>query len=250
MGAFLLCKEELESENIQEGLQVFNEKGFEMPVELQVGSYRLFSFQKQLVHEANIRSDGRCILAAVGTPVYKHKSYADSLDAVFEDLKSGRFEYTGMYGSYVLMFYDGAHICFVLDDMRQMPLYSSCDGRIISTSFLACSKAYGGGLTINKMACLEKLCTGMITGTSTLFAEISRSLPESMKEIEIIAEAHSVLSSRRKGEALRSEAQMQIGCLYNELDAIAPLVGEYGADMGLSGGYDSRLMYGLLQNRY
>lgn len=250
MGAFLLCKEGLKMENIRQGLQVFSEKGFEEPIELQLGDYRLFSFRKQLVHESNIRNDGYVVFTAVGTPVYKHKSYADTLDAVFEDLKSGKFEYAEMYGSYVLLFYDGANIRFVIDDMSQLPLYSACDGSIISTSFLACAKAYRGDLTIDKMACLEKLCTGMITGTCTLFMEISRSLSDSLKGVEVITKADNILSSRRKGETLWIEAQKQIACLNEELDEIRSLVNEYGSDMGLSGGYDSRLMYGLLQNKY
>ena len=250
MGAFLLCRNGNKTENINRALQVFGEKGFDEPIQFQLGDYRLFSFRKQLVPEQNTRNDDHAVLAAVGTPVYKHKSYSDTLDTAFKDLKSGHFEYAEMYGSYVLLYYDGAHIRFIFDDMGQLPIYSSCDGSVISTSFLACAKAYDGDLTIDTMACLEKLCTGMITGTSTLFTEISRSLPESLKGIEVQAAANKTLNPGRKGEALGSEAQKQISCLNEELDEIGSLVSEYGGDMGLSGGYDSRLMYGLLQNKY
>ena len=120
MGAFLLCKKVNKTEDIERGLLAFKEKGFEAPSEFQLGDYRLFSFQKQLVPgQKNTRNDGRAVLVSVGTPVYKQKSYADTLDAVFEDLKTGQFEYARMYGSFVLLFYDGNQIRFVLDDMRQ-----------------------------------------------------------------------------------------------------------------------------------
>ena len=251
MGAFLLCKKVNKTEDIERGLLAFKEKGFEAPSEFQLGDYRLFSFQKQLVPgQKNTRYDGRAVLVSVGTPVYKQKSYADTLDAVFEDLKTGQFEYARMYGSFVLLFYDGNQIRFVLDDMRQLPIYSSCDGDVISTSFLACAKAFSGSLTIDKMACLEKLCTGMITGTDTLFMEITRSIPESLQSVVSITANSDILNPSRNGESLRREAQKQIECLNSELDEIKPLVDEYGGDMGLSGGYDSRLLYGLLQHKY
>lgn len=250
MGAFLLCKKEISPEKLEAGLRVFQEKGFGTPMESQIGDYRLLLYQKLIVIENNIRYDESLVLAAVGTPIYKRKTYTESLDAIFKDFKNGRFDYTEMYGSYILLLYDGKHIRFVFDDMNQLAVYSTDDGNVISSSFLACAKVYEGPLSINKMACLEKLCTGMITGKSTLFNEISRSLSESIYGIEELTTANDMLEAKRKGKFLQREAQNQLTCLNKELDEISSLVGEYGADMGLSGGYDSRLMYGLLQNKY
>ena len=250
MGAFLLCKNNTKTENIERGLLVFKEKGFEEPSVFQFGDFRLYSFRKQLLlDKQNTRTDGQIILVSVGTPIYKQKSYDETLDSVFEDLKKDQFEYTRMYGSYVLLYYDGNQIRLIMDDMQQLPIYSSCDGNVISTSFLACSKAYCGNLTLNKMACLEKLCTGMITGTSTLFEEITRSTPKQLPGIAIVT-GKDILNPCRKGKKLKLEAKKQIECLNHELDDIKSLVNEYGADIGLSGGYDSRLLYGLLHHKF
>lgn len=250
MGAFLLCKKEISPEKIEAGLHVFQEKGFGAPMESQMGDYRLFLYRKLMISENNIRIDGPFVLAAIGTPVYKGKTYSKSLDAIFEDLKSSHFKYTEMYGSYILLFYDGMQIQFVFDDMKQLPVYSSDDGAAISSSFLACAKTYNGTLSIDKLACLEKLCTGMITGNNTLFKEISRSLPENLNGYVEISTVNDRFEAKRKGQSLKSETQKQLTCLNEEIDEISSLVSEYGADMGLSGGYDSRLMYGMLQSKH
>lgn len=250
MGAFLLTKEGLSRARIQDGLNIFKAKGFDKPKEFLLGDYRLFLYQKQMVATMNVRKNENIILASIGTPIYKNKSYNETLDLILDDLKFGKFDYSKIYGTYILIYYDGIRVHFIFDDMRQLPIYSSDDRKIISSSFLACAKAYDGFLTVDKMACLEKLCTGMIIGESTLFNEIKKVLQDDLSSFEILTRRHKLLKGKRKGYSLKTEAKRQLQHLETGLDKIASLVGKYGADMGVSGGYDSRLIYGLLAQKY
>ena len=250
MGAFLLIKDGLSYNRIQDGLNIFKTKGFDKPKEFLFGDYRLFLYQKQMVPTMNVRKDGNITLASIGTPVYKNKSYDETLDLILHDLKSGKFDYSKMYGTYILIYYDGIKVHFIFDDMRQLPIYSSDNRTIVSSSFLACAKSYDGFLTVDKMSCLEKLCTGMIIGENTLFNEIKRVLQDDLSGFEILTRHHKLLKGKRKGYSLKTEAKRQLQHLEMGLDKIASLVGQYGADMGISGGYDSRLIYGLLAQKY
>lgn len=250
MGAFLLCHKDVSEECLDISLSVFEKKGFKSPSVLSMGSYTLHSYRKQLIPEDNLRENGKYILAAYGTPIYKDKSYKDTLDLILSDFESNTFDVSQMYGSYFLVLFDGKIISFVIDDMCQMPVYCTSNGSVISSSFLACAKAYGTGLTINKPACLEKLCTGMLTGYYTYFNEVYRSKFDILPDIKVISTGIKTLSAKRSCYPLEEEAKKQINTVSEQLDHIDALVRDFGADMGLSGGYDSRLLYGLLAQKY
>lgn len=242
MGAFILFdkhhKERLDLSAIQ---SVFSNKGFTDPYIVTLGESELYLYQKQLVDVKNYYSDGEQSIYAIGTVVYKGLGYHDTLKQLLYDYLTDSIEYDRIIGSYCVIIYANQKIQIINDALNVCELFTDTEGRFITSSFLAAANAVGK-LNIDRNASLEKLLTGYIVGEATLFSEVKRIIPG-------IWEAK--WNIHRWGPIIVPDADKDRGkCLLGRVNKITEylkdiqkLAEEYKPELGLSGGYDSRLIF-------
>ncbi len=244
MGAFFLYDPQ-KPIDVSAAKVVFREKGFDQPYEFKLNGLRLLLYKKQLIEENNWVSDGIYSLFVIGTIVYKGNSYSDTKLQLFEDLKSGLLKSDCLIGNYCLIFFNGQDVLLIDDSMDTQQLFTNKDKSFITSSFLAAAMAIDGKLTLDRPACIEKLITGYIIGKNTLFNEVIHLSRE--KQSEFSGAWHffqwpgmSVPSA--DGLNIKDSAANQVTLLLSYMSNLKSLAQKFPAEIGLSGGYDSRLL--------
>lgn len=243
MGAFFLYNNNsnIKTEAVCE---VFEKKGFRDPHTFDCGAYKLLLWQKQLVECANWTACDGAMLCAVGTVVYKGLSYTPSLKAILADYLKDTLEPEKLRGNFCLIFLRDGQVCFLNDTLNVQHLFTDSARTFITSSFLAAMNAPQGKLTLNRMACLEKLLTGYTVGPETLFNEvvhISRSMRQSCGWTFLKAPEMTIppAEGRSRSENIKKRTE-KIRSYFHDLYALKD---EYTPEMGLSDGYDSRVLY-------
>ena len=249
MGAFILYdsnrKDELDLLSIE---NVFSDKGFSEPNIFMLGNSELHLYKKQLVDVQNYYIKDDYSIFVIGTIVYKGLSYSDSLKKLLFDFVHNKIEFNRLIGSYCVLFYVKQKLTILNDALNVCDLFTDKKGRFITSSFLAAANATYK-LTINRNASLEKLLTGYIVGKDTLFNEIKRIIPLKYRgQWNIYRWPHINIP---KADENRSQSiTNRINTITAYMNDIEKLAEEYKPELGLSGGYDSRLVYAAAQKAW
>lgn len=245
MGAFFLFRSDAEIDH-QAVNDCFTAKGFDPPLQFTLNSMHLWLFQKQLLQRNNvIRDEAGNFLFAVGSLSYKGQSHAESLSTLLSDFRSANMDYSRLHGAFCAILLIESKLSILFDEFGMYRLYTDNRRTFFSSSFLAALSAFKHKAKLNKDALLEKCVRGYIVGPQTLAAEIERLTPAmastiQSSDVRIIcpkAIVETDMPANRK-EAIRR----QIDVLNDYFHDIGALLPENEADIGLSGGYDSRLL--------
>ncbi len=250
MGAFFICKKENASKT-KPALDMFADMGFVAPTSLEVGNWILLSFPKMVAVASNIASDGDSELVAVGTPVYKGLDYTGSIAALLQDFLYGRIDNEQLIGQYTLLFCHEDTIEIMCDPLGSKHLFTDNDYCVFSSHMLPICQYLEGDLHVNRKAFYEKFLTGIIMPPNTLFEEIVQ-IDKNMAEditrecigIGFIRGASFHASDNRATTFSESLAE-QAKALQAYFELLSN-TGRDGTDIGLSGGYDSRLGFACL----
>ncbi len=245
-GFFLYSKKERIDEDRVRGL--FSVKGFGAPAEFLLGDARLWIHRKQLIDHKNFchLGSGEAIFA-IGTPIYRGLGYASSLKRLLRDKVAGRLDRSQILGSFCLLFWCKPHLQIMTDAGDMLHVFANSPGTVLSSSLQAVLVAGPTRYEINRAAILEQLLTGTITGPDTSFSDIilvNRNEQEGF-ESEICEFVVDCSGSREDAEyelGFDAEVDAQLATLREYFRSISPLAQSYGIDIGLSGGYDSRLL--------
>lgn len=248
MGAFFLYKNSkfLDFQAIE---TVFTKKGFSTPNAFRLGPYTLYLYAKQLVDTPNFfQRSQKTAVFVTGTPIYKTKPYSKTLVALLNDYLDGRIDYDALLGNYALIFWTNDHIDIITDPLNVHHLFHDSAFSCISTSFLAMLCSFGRPLSINRMAFYEKVAKGYIIGPDTLVEDIFQWAPPlSQQPKNDTIKITTPYAFGNGGPEIRDGMQgcldQQVICLYDYMAAIDALCCEHRAELGLSSGYDSRLLY-------
>ncbi len=249
MGAFILFDEKRKCELNLEGIrETFVNKGFAEPHVFKLGENELHLYEKQLVHVPNFIYDGDQGIFVIGTLVYKGLGYSDSIRQMLEDFLNESIEYERILGNYCVIFYADGKVTLMNDALNVCELFYDTDERFISSSFLAAANAFRK-LDIDRDAALEKLLTGYIVGEETLFREIKRYIPKTYEGKRCFFKWAPVSvpdadTDRKKSVADRADA------IRKYLKDIEKLAEEFRPELGLSGGYDSRMIFAASQGAW
>lgn len=251
MGAFLVVKKN-KNEHIEPALEMLHEMGFCAPLTLDAGNWRVFSFSKLIGKESSFVIGENVSIVAVGTPIYKGLGYHDTLKTLLEDYCRDRIQHDELCGQYTILFCKTDSIDVLCDSMLCKHIFVDKKREIFSSSMLAVGQSVQEKLHINKDAIYEKFLTGIIMSPNTLFSEVQQVDENIMFSVNaehsgihfiqkesIIKDAPSELSGKEKCVQEQAETLLQY---FSELENLSA----DGIDMGLSGGYDSRLVLACL----
>ena len=237
MSAFIIVKGNQEH-LVQKSIKAFGYRKMTKYSRFDLSCGSLLLCKKELVDDDNFYTTGKKGLYCIGTPVYKGLSYRDSLRRIYEDLESNIFDCEKMRGNYVLIYDNGAGTFIIRDTKLMYKLFSDKDGNYITSSFLVATSLQP--VTYNEVAFVEQLLCGFVSEPDTLVNEVSVVSPSLFKNtftwIKTI-ESNCVRKTHKRGVKARYQE------IVDYMNDVKPFVAEYGAECGLSGGCDSRLIY-------
>lgn len=249
MGAFFLYhkRESFREEAVRD---VYRTKQFEEPERLDLGEMRAWVYRKQLQADDEIVRQGDDLMVVDGTLIYRGLGIAESRRRFFDDLKQDRVDCEQLYGSFCVLLYVDGKLTVMLDPMHLYHLFVNDAGTILSSSFLALVESGTKPFRVNRSALLENLTTGVIIGPDTLVHGIRLVTRSATKQLTNANYAFKLLPlDLQHGdfcEGSRSECvEGRLADLSRSVREVAAAAEQYGADLGLSGGYDSRLLAAL-----
>ena len=254
MGAFFIYKKN-KLTNVIPALDLFAEMGFTSPTSFEIGEWVIYAYPKMAANDTNIVSDNGCTLISAGTPIYKGLDFAGSLASLLRDFLSVGIDHEQLIGQYTVLFCHGNTIEILCDPLGCKHVFTDANYSMLSSHMLPICRCVDGELHVNKSAIYEKFLTGIIMSPNTMFEEIiqiDKQIAERMTHIEQgikFIPIDSIYASRSGTKSFRK-------CLAEQADALRKYfellsnAGRNGVDIGLSGGYDSRLVLACLKEYF
>jgi hypothetical protein len=206
------------------------------------GNYRLYLNRKTLASSCSIFESSNGTAYGTGTFTYRMGGPEESLQLLLGDFIEGRFDHSSLLGHYFIFLFLPSGIKILTDGTGLVKAYHDEEGSYLSSSFLLAARLHKR-LTLNKAAATENLVTGGITGPETLVNEISSFSKSSFTlfpDIEFVQPRMGTTTDMPVSEV--DALQRQATLLGNYFSSCSRLASGGGADIGLTGGYDSRLI--------
>jgi hypothetical protein len=248
MGAFFLYRDDSRLDG--KGAEtVFSRKGFAPPRIHHIGKWVLWHYRKILtVTDNGMTDENGASLYACGTVIYRGLGYRDSLKRILADSRAKKIDQEQLRGSFCLLFVDGKTISILMDRSRTLHVFSNEARTCISSSFLAVLAASPTALPLNRLAVCEKLATGYIVSPDTLIDGIQQVDGEVGETYQPGADGIGFLPVLPRPpvtghhDGVADSIARQISLLQSHFWAVDALHAESHGELGMSSGYDSRLV--------
>ncbi len=249
MGAFFLYRTEAPlNRSAVEAL--FKAKGFSEPAAHIFGPWTLLHYRKQLMAGEPLSvATPEDALFATGTFAYKGLGLHKSLEAVLSDYRAGRLERDRLVGAYCFLFCRQEGIEFLTDPLGLFHVFTNAGNTVFSSSFAAVLKAGPRKYALNMPAVTENLLSGYMVGPETsvkgvYLADARYRRTFKHGEIAFVPQpADSRHDDPRRTGSFNACVDEQLAELDRHFSLFKGVVDEAGGvDIGLSGGYDSRVL--------
>ncbi|TFH39794.1 MAG: hypothetical protein E4G95_00080, partial [Bacteroidia bacterium] len=245
MGAFFLSHKE-SGISLGEVEELYLRKGFRNFKLVQIGDYRLQLYRKQLTGIQNYFREGDDYIFSTGSLFYRGLGYTDSLKILLRDFLNEGIDANLLFGNYSLLFYNATSgiITFCIDPSFIKNVYFNRDKRILSTDFLCIVEASPYHYSFNLSAVAESMTTGHLVSPDTYAVEIEKTDIRNLNEIETYFPGIKVMvlypditvRIDSRADALNNAKHL----LSSYFEASRNICREFGATIGLTGGFDSR----------
>lgn len=246
MGAFFLYHE---TSNIsgKKVSEMYMEKGFAQPFEIKIGEYFLKLYEKTALKIPNYHQKDSDYIFACGSLFYKGLGYSDSLKQLLEDFVLNQVDSNHLYGNYVIIFYNtkSKKFTFCIDPSYIKNVYFDPVNKVITTDFLSLVSSFPT-YTLNHLAIIENLTTGNLISPDTYVNGVYKLDQINVDEIEdnfpwIITKVFKpeVGYNFNGFDEAVDHANEQLSKYFQ---SVAEISNEFGAHIGLTGGFDSRLL--------
>jgi len=257
MGAFFIYRTET-SINRSAVTALFKAKGFSDPSTYVFGNWTLWHYRKQLLGQEMLAVvTPEDALFAAGTFAYKGLGLQKSLEAVRADYHDGHLDRDRLVGAYCFLLCRQTGIEFLTDPMGLFHVFTNEDNTVFSSSFAAVLKASPQKYHVNVPAVIENLLTGYVIGPETIAKGVylaDARYRRTFKHAEI-AFVRSPPDDRgaepERVSSFMSCVDEQLAELDRYFSLFKGVVDEAGGvDIGLSGGYDSRVLLLMAKRHY
>ena len=251
MGAFFIYSRSGYVDDIALRLH-FERKGFDKPIRREIGEWVLYAYKKQLLKLSDpYAASGKVECFGFGSFAYKGLGFRDSLKTLVTDFKNGSLIKERIVGNYCLIFIENnSRMVLINDNIGAFHFYTTENHGVISSSFSAILASCKSSFHINRNAVKENIMIGYIIPPATTVKEvflISEKYKDELKGLRDIEFRRNIRVKDEFGATSQrtfvDEVAYQIDVLKNHFKGYAGVVSEFGGvDIGLSGGYDSRLL--------
>lgn len=238
MSAFFLTNNN-NATTLDIAISIFEKRGFDKPHRFHLSCGELLLYSKMDLVVRNYITEGERGLYCVGTIVYKNKSYHDSLKQLWDDLNNNRFDLLSAVGEFVLLYDNGREVLVIRDITGMYKLFCDKEKSFLTSSFMAASAQVS--FEPNKEAIVEEFLYGFVAAPDTLNKNILDIRDCSIGWVRWYDVPKNTVVTRSKNRKSSIERQYKVISQY--MEKVKALAEEYGAECGLSGGCDSRLIY-------
>jgi hypothetical protein len=187
--------------------------------------------------------DGNTIICT-GTFLYKEENFNGSIKTYLQDVKGDRVEADKITGHYIIVMILSGRVIIHNDALGCFRVFSNNKNSVISSSFLACWMSALSPLKVNRNALIEKVATGFITAPETLVEEIS--------DITYISMVQEGFLKKLPFAVEFKTGNKSVGELSEDLDKYMDRIFKAASgktiSLGVSGGFDSRLLLSLISS--
>jgi len=227
---------------------IYSQMGFKNPFDMALGDYNLILYNKQKINDNNYYKLNGNWIFVTGSLIYKGLSYKHSIVILLRDFIESRIIAHEIFGNYTIIFFDEKRklITFSIDPAFIKNVYFDPHRKIITTDFLALIESNTSFYTANKLALLENLTSGHLISPDTYVNEIFKLDKININEIEmnfpgLLVNIFSPALSDNIDSFCTAIDDAQIK-LSEYFEAIRSISDEYGTHIGITGGFDSRLL--------
>jgi hypothetical protein len=184
----------------------------------------------------------------IGSLFYKDLSYKQSLEILLTDFVDHRLDPNSLFGNYVILFFlkNSNLIHFCIDPSFIKNVYFNSNEKIISTDFLSITESLLDKFTLNHLALIENITTGYLISPDTYANEIQKldkknisSLRKIFPDIKMYQLKPDLDHQMRNCNQAIDHANQKLADYFK---SVKNLTNEFGAHIGLTGGFDSRLL--------
>jgi len=249
MGGFLLIKDrQKQSGLIEDTLEIFHKKNLRLNKKITFKDYSLYVFYKRSHEIENIYYlDENNFLIVVGTFIYNGEVGTNSLKEFFTNFSDKTIDFSKLLGHYCVIINKNAQMCIFNDYEGIYHIYSNIDKSCFSNSFLALSKVIPQK-TLSVQEIYEYLFYGTFYGDKTILKEINL-----LSNKEICKIFPQNVNHTKKYSSFWETCDLTPD---SNIEKVSRNIIEYFRSlrdnfqnniiMGLSGGFDSRLMLASL----
>ena len=246
MGGFLLFNTEHVSLN--NSLNIFKMKKLNISKEINFLNFKLITFHKRSFNNTNFFSFGNeNFIASLGTPIYKKLSGVDAASVLYYDFKkSNILDFANFSGNFCYIIFIDYKVYLFNDFNGSYHIYHDVDYNIISNSFLVISN-HLSKKDISSQGLYEYIFYGATFGSDCIVKDIKqlsfKKIVQLNPEISLINKEYSI-----KNEDYNQNFNILIdNVAENLLDYFKTVTQNYQEfTLGLSGGFDSRLILSAL----
>lgn len=247
MAAFLIFPNSVHL-NKEAIVQHFQEIGILNYSEHKLGDYSLLLFQKIKINELNYIRNDAGLLASVGSFVYKGLNYRNGLSELFKDLENNCYDANQIYGIYTLIYHDSRNdkTTVISDPALFKSLYVDFRTKILSSHWMPIIRVQPNKYPLNTSALLESVITGSLIAPDTYAVGIERVCQSNFKELQthfpemnFRRELPLIENNVKTSEEGISLTNQLLQDYFRDCNKLSE---QYGAHVGLTGGFDSRLL--------
>lgn len=228
---------------------VLEQRGFITQKTVKNGPYKIVLYKKLLGRVSETALYGDNVLLVCGTLIYRGLGIKDSAYAFLRDITLGELNLEQALGGFIAVMLIEGRIKIYTDRYSILPLYYRTDQPIISTSFLSLASFDKEGLAVNPQAILEIILGQGVIPPDTQLKGINRYVPECPPKFSGVDFLPLEIPSPQEPRPSNRKLSLhdQINRLDQYFEQIKCALAERGVLTGLTGGFDSRMLYALLR---
>lgn len=187
----------------------------------------------------------------VGTPLYRGIQFNCLLKVVSDEFYDGKLDISNLKGNFLFVFIKDEEITILSDRGRQHQLFYNEITGAVSNSLQLLVESNRNKYKLNKMALYERIAIGFNLGEDTIFENIIAITPKNkdiLRRLNIHYLNQGIVNTNNlvfhdSGKA--SSLNRQITVLSDYFKLIDQTFPRKSGDLGLSGGFDCRLLLAL-----
>lgn len=229
-------------------IQSLSNKGFENIHQFSHQKYDIFYIQKKCLEDINLIDFGTNFILSQGTFIYKKEYGREALNLFYVDLLESKVNESLIFGHFNLVFSIDGRISIKSDAYMTLPMYFDTNQNFITSFFLtACDLL--DELTPNVDLILSNVVTGCVYDpVSTYFKEINK-LNKICSFEDIDHHTFPVPVVNHKNRSFVEELVWQKDNINYIVEQMGSLL-QRGVDIGLSSGFDSRLVLAIFSKAH
>ncbi len=227
---------------------LFTDKGYRECVTRNFGPWSLLAWPAQISEDPILAEDdeGNLVVMA-GAFGYRGLGGMDALKALLSDATRDALAHEECAGCYSALLWLRERLVVFTDRSGLSPLFHDDSGRVLSTSLLAMLEAGPEPRTLHREAVVEQMLTGVVTGRDTVASGVRQCSaacpPEGRTDLwEFHVGPDPLLAPLQSYRSFSDAVRDQVEGMKDAFARIRGMVGNRVAGLGLSGGYDSRLL--------